>query len=149
MFTFKIMNQTEALEVANHWNYDSPYDFYNMKNDIDDYKELIEEKNRDNYYSVYAGDIFFGFYCFTIDSTEVEIGLGINPKYVSQGLGEKFVNACIAFTNYPDRTFTLAVVSFNRRAITVYERCGFVEESRFMNHTNGGQYEFIKMTKRI
>ena len=110
MFTFKVMNQAEALEVANNWNYETPYDFYNMKNDIDDYNELIDEKKRINYYSVYSNDVFFGFYCFTMNSRDVEIGLGINPKYVSHGFGEKFVDACISFTNQPDRTFILSVV---------------------------------------
>lgn len=109
--------------------------------------KIISDINRQNYYSVYYDENLFGFYCFTRDKDEIEIGLGLNPRYVSKGFGERFVMACLSFTNQPESLLTLGVVSFNHRAITVYERCGFVKHSVFMNPTNGSEYEFIRMSR--
>jgi ribosomal-protein-alanine N-acetyltransferase len=42
----------------------------------------------------------------------------------------------------------LAVATFNRRAISVYERAGFVPVRTYMHSTNGGQWEFLEMELR-
>ena len=35
------LTQQHALEIANDWHYEAPYDFYDMKNDLEDYEEMI------------------------------------------------------------------------------------------------------------
>ncbi len=42
-----------------------------------------------------------------------------------------------------------AVALFNKRAIKVYEKIGFQSVERYMQKTNGGEFEFIKMKKYI
>jgi [ribosomal protein S18]-alanine N-acetyltransferase len=39
------------------------------------------------------------------------------------------------------------VASFNRRAITVYERAGFTAVHTYTHRTNGGEWEFIAMKR--
>lgn len=35
------LTQQHALEIANDWHYEAPYDFYDMKNDLEDYEEMV------------------------------------------------------------------------------------------------------------
>jgi RimJ/RimL family protein N-acetyltransferase len=43
---------------------------------------------------------------------------------------------------------TLAVATFNARAIRVYERCGFVETGRHVRRLGGRDWEFADMELR-
>jgi ribosomal-protein-alanine N-acetyltransferase len=43
--------------------------------------------------------------------------------------------------------FVLLVATFNRRAINVYERAGFIASRVFMHSTNGGDWEFVEMRR--
>jgi hypothetical protein len=44
--------------------------------------------------------------------------------------------------------FLLCVATFNRRAITVYERIGFVRRRVYMHRTGGREWEFIELQRR-
>ena len=72
------MNQIDALEIANHWKYPKPYDFYDMTADPEDYEELMDEIKRQNhYFSVSQQQILSGFFCvFPKNDSwqEVEVG---------------------------------------------------------------------------
>ena len=47
----------------------------------------------------------------------------------------------------PER-FVLAVATFNRRAINVYERVGFTRVRVYAHETNGGKWEFVEMERQ-
>lgn len=146
-YIFKVMNQSEAELIANHWHYEQPYDFYDMVNDKEDYEELVNPDMRSHYFSVYQGNDLFAFFTYSIDGHIVNIGLGINPLYVSKGYGAQFVQACIVFVNQPLLPVSLSVASFNQRAIRVYETCGIKQVKHFKQQTNGGVFDFIQMIK--
>ena len=77
----------------------------------------------------------------------LDFGLGLRPDLTGRGLGSEFVAAGLAFmqSRFPSQAIQLRVAAFNQRAIKVYQRAGFVEVERFLNRTNGGEYDFIRM----
>ena len=57
------LSQLHALEIANDWHYEAPYDFYDMKNDPEDYEEIISPEARGNrYYQVLKEGKLYGFF---------------------------------------------------------------------------------------
>lgn len=75
------------------------------------------------------------------------IGLGLRPDHTGRGFGLAFVEAGLdhARSKFDPQELSLAVAAFNRRAITVYERAGFSEVTRYMHHTNSADWEFVEM----
>jgi len=52
------------LEIAKDWHYEVPYDFYDMKNDLEDYEEMVSPEARgDRYYQVMRDGELYGFFC--------------------------------------------------------------------------------------
>jgi ribosomal-protein-alanine N-acetyltransferase len=48
---------------------------------------------------------------------------------------------------FAPRSFRLAVAAFNRRAIVVYERAGFVAGPTFTSPVDGNEIPFVLMTR--
>ncbi|HWI48113.1 MAG TPA: GNAT family N-acetyltransferase [Rummeliibacillus sp.] len=150
----KKMNKTLAKEIL-HWQYDPPYDFYN--NDCTDenikemlngtYNALVDDHNR-----------LVGFFCvgesakvpagykFGVYKEDwIDMGLGMNPYLVGKGNGFEFCTYIIDFikNRFGESPIRLTVATFNKRAIHLYEKLGFVCENRF----NSDIAEFITMIK--
>jgi len=148
---FRTMTEDDAAAIS-AWRYPPPYDFYDPGADEDDLNELLDPVRREAEYSTAvdaAGDII-GFAQLTRDGDSVEIGLGLRPDLTGRGLGGDFVEAVVrlARERHAPRLITLAVAEFNRRAITVYERAGFVAVRRYRHHTNGRDWDFLAMELR-
>ena len=85
----------------------------------------------------------------TVGSTEktrhrAEFGISIDKKYWGLGLGWKMTKVCIACAraaNY--QQLELEVVADNKRAISLYQKAGFIEYGRnprgFLSRTSGFQ----------
>ena len=83
--------------------------------------------------------------------TNLEVGLGLHPDRAGQGVGRSFLEAGLGYARQrfaPER-FTLSVASFNRRAITVYKRAGFVPVRVFNHRTSGREWEFVELQRRV
>ncbi len=144
----KKMEQPEAVEIADRWKYDGEYAFYDMTADPEDYEEIVTPEKRGNrYFSVFDGDDLTGFFCVEQDGADVEIGLGLRPGLTGQGRGKAFLEEILRFVreNYSFEKIKLDVVSFNQRAIKVYERAGFLKTGTAKVSTNGGVYDFVLM----
>lgn len=144
----KKMEQSEAEIIANNWKYEGVYSFYDMTEDIEDYEEIISEEQRgDHYFSVLDNGELYGFFCVEQEGDNIEIGLGMKPQYTGKGNGVTFLSNILEFvtSKYSYETIILDVVSFNKRAIKVYERAGFTKTKEIMVNTNGGNYEFTVM----
>ena len=79
----------------------------------------------------------------------LEIGLGLHPEKTGRGHGGAFLDAGLEYARrrFAPEQFALSVATFNRRAITVYERAGFAPVRVYMHSTNGGQWEFVEMRR--
>lgn len=145
------MDEHYAHAIAN-WHYEGIYVFYDMDQDAEDLEELLDPHSwADRYYAVVNKcNELIGFFCFEQDGEAVIIGLGLRPDHTGKGLGQTFVEAGLEFAQekFSPTAFRLSVATFNQRAIRLYERVGFKPDGVFMNETNGGQYEFLRMVRK-
>ncbi|MED0970175.1 GNAT family protein [Bacillus paramycoides] len=148
-YVFTVMTQKEAEEIAHNWHYEGEYSFYNMEADQEDLAEFLNGEMRGNHtFSVKENDTTIGFFSFCkINNRTVDMGLGMRPDITGNGLGLKFVNAGLDFSKekYGCNYIALSVATFNERAIKVYKRAGFEAVGTFIQKTNGGCFEFLKM----
>jgi len=144
------MTQAEAEEIA-EWSYEPPYDFYDVDADQRDMAELLDSAGRgDRYYSAHnAARELIGYFELRNAAGVVVVGLGLRPDLTGRGLGRSFLGAGLDFAReqFGPNRFTLSVAEFNARAITVYERAGFVTTRSFMHETNGGLFSFVEMER--
>jgi ribosomal-protein-alanine N-acetyltransferase len=144
------MTQAEAETIAG-WRYDPPYDFYDWAADEDDLAELLDHARRGHkYFSAREADgELLGFFGITCADRVVGIGIGLRPDLTGRGLGLAFVVQGLAFAQgrFQPVRYKLSVAEFNQRAITVYERAGFVVTRRFAHETNGGSFPFVEMER--
>lgn len=150
-FRFRPMSQEDAEEIAG-WHYPEPFSFYDWTADADDLAELLDPVARgDAYVSVDDGaGSLIGFFSFKPrDAGTTAIGLGLRPERTGQGLGGAFLEAGLEHGRSRCKVdeFALAVATFNERAITVYERSGFVTVRTYLHRTNGGDWEFVEMRR--
>ena len=143
------MQQNSAIITADEWKYEEPYSFYDMTADLDDYNELVNEalRNKNEWFEAHADDELVGYFCLCIENDNIDIGLGLRPDYCGRGMGKQFLTDIICFIerSYAYSTLSMDVAAFNKRAIKVYNSCGFKETHSFLQHTNGGEYDFIHL----
>jgi ribosomal-protein-alanine N-acetyltransferase len=143
------MMQEDAEAVA-RWHYPEPFSFYDW--DPDELSELLDPRLRaDDFVAVDDdnGSLVGYFHFKPPHHPSLEIGLGMHPDWTGRGLGHSFVEAGLdyACSRYTPQEFLLSVATFNRRAITVYERVGFVRRRVYMHWTAGREWEFIEMRR--
>jgi ribosomal-protein-alanine N-acetyltransferase len=149
------MNEKYAHEIAFDWKYSDIYSFYDMTADEEDLQEFLHQDNwNDEYFAVVNEENqLVGFYSFSFDDGIMWIGFGLKPELTGMGIGKEFVIAGINFGvenfNYRDNYIMLGVALFNKRAIKLYENIGFVILEQYLQKTNGGEYEFVKMKKYL
>lgn len=154
-YVFTNMNKEYADEIAYDWKYEGSYSFYDMTADEEDLEEFLNQDSWQEQYFAVLDDKseLIGFYSFTFECGIMWIGFGLKPELTGRKNGTEFVMAGINFGverfGYKNSYVMLAVASFNKRAIKVYEKLGFQFEQKYIQKTNGGEYEFIKMKKII
>ena len=151
-FTFNKMKREDAHQIA-AWHYEAPYDFYDWTRDPEDLAELLNPQSwQETYYSVFNEENeLVGFFGYKPDSQEVEVGLGLRPDLTGKGLGRAFLNAGLSFgqEHFSAEVWNLSVATFNTRAIHLYEQVGFTSLNTFMHHTNGAEFEFLRMVRQM
>jgi len=143
----------EAARAIATWHYDGVYAFYDMEQDPEDLEELLDPRSwEDAYYAVSdeRGELV-GFFCFEQENDTVSVGLGLRPDLTGRGLGRRFLDAGLLFARkrYRPAAFALSVATFNERAIRLYRQAGFEDAGTFMQETNGGKHEFLRMVRKV
>lgn len=161
--TFQVssLGEDDARTILS-WRYDRPYDFYNVTGD--EFEDNLADMLDGSQFAVKddSGELI-GFYAFGQTATVpgghaagayaatdlLDIGLGLRPDLTGRGLGLPFIRAALEFAERTvgARGFRLSVATFNRRAIRVYERAGFVPGTTFTSATPNGDTEFLLMTR--
>ncbi|ASV67395.1 GNAT family N-acetyltransferase [Cytobacillus kochii] len=142
------MSQQEAEEISLTWQYDAPYDFYNMEEDEEDLVAFLDEKERGEFvFFVKDEEELIAFLMIEQMGDSMDLGLGMRPDLTGQGKGATFLKAAMCFLrkNYEPKQMTLSIATFNKRAIKLYKRVGFRTSRIYMHETNGSTYEFINM----
>lgn len=154
-FVKKIKTREVAEKIAN-WEYKKPYDIYNINGDEETIKEII----KDEYYLYSYNDNIIGFFCYGKSArvpndnnyiykneNYLDIGIGMNPKLCGKGKGLDFFKKAVetAYEFYEKKKYRLTVAKFNKRAIKVYNKYGFVKEKEFKKNINSSSTNFITM----
>lgn len=153
-FLFVPMAAEYADEIVYRWHYDGTYAFYDMEADEDDARILL---NKEYWVTIHRAVLdehraLIGFASFYTEAGDFWLSLGLKPELTGQGLGEAFVRECVSYASshytLPGNSIKLAVARFNRRAIKVYRKVGFVESGREVRKTHIGNVDFLEMTLR-
>jgi len=143
------LTQQEAQVIAD-WRYEPPYDFYDA--DHRDLAELLDPDRRgERYFAVRDDrDALVGYFGFGPDvAGVVGIGVGLRPDLTGRGLGRSVLEEGLAYARarFRPRRFRLSVAEFNTRAITVYERVGFVRTRSYRHELNGREFTFVELER--
>lgn len=148
------MNGNLAKQILG-WKYERPYDFYN--NEINE--EEIKERLDGSYQALFdeKGEVL-GFLCMgetaripvgnqygVYNENFIDIGLGMSPDYVGKGYGYDFCSFIINYIRENNKgiPIRLSVATFNKRAIHLYAKLGFVKKGKFTTDSA----DFITMVK--
>jgi [ribosomal protein S18]-alanine N-acetyltransferase len=148
---FAQLSQEQAEAIA-EWRYPDPYSFYDWTADADDLRELLDPARRgEAYWAAEDEDgALVGYFSFKPrEGGSLELGLGLRPDLTGRGLGGSFLATGLEFarTRFAAERIMLAVATFNERAIKVYERAGFARDRVYVHSTNGGEWEFVEMSR--
>lgn len=151
-YKYSVLTQEQAEDIAFSWHYDGEYSFYDMEADKEDLDEFLNpEKRGDSTFAVKKESELVGFFSINkVAERNWEIGLGMRPDLTGKGNGIEFLRAGVNFmqSEFDSEKITLSVANFNQRAIKLYRKFGFKDVETFMQDTNGGTYEFLKMEYR-
>lgn len=153
-FRFRPLRLRDAL-AASRWRYPGEYAMYDLDRTLLLTVALLRRPIRllagVTFYAVaLEGDPLIGVFSLAQRGADVEIGVGLRPDLNGRGLGLRYLLAGLELArqrNHP-ATFSLYVASFNRRAITVYERAGFSHYGASRALIYGGKrYDELRMTR--
>lgn len=160
-FHFGLMEETDTRAIK-AWRYEGQYAIYNWEEE-DDPVAMLDR--RSPHYAVkdergeLVGFFAYGSAAYVWDHGEphlyseqntITIGLGMRPDLTGKGLGLAFTLAGLDFAreHFQPDYFRLYVLTFNERAIRVYERAGF-ERTGIYTQVNPvyGNRDFIEMKR--
>ncbi|PAD78381.1 GNAT family N-acetyltransferase [Paenibacillus campinasensis] len=156
-YRFHPMTEEYAAEIST-WKYPEPYSLYSMEHSDEDIAELM---NGDYFYALDMQNALAGFICkgnsarvpggvqagLYDDADVMDMGLGLRPDVTGRGKGRDFLLEGIAFLKerFEPKRLQLVVALFNKRAIAVYERSGFVKGKKFSSKVGERDMEFVAM----
>ena len=149
------MSEAYAREIA-CWQYPGTYAIYSLQPS----EELLAELLDGSYYACLDGaGTLMGYFCFgqsariplsqeqqaLYEEDCLDFGLGMEPRRCGKGEGTAFMQAGLAFAaeTFPPKQLRLVVASFNRRAIHLYQKLGFVRQAQVTHLRSGQPFELM------
>ncbi|MFI5045877.1 MAG: GNAT family N-acetyltransferase [Acidimicrobiia bacterium] len=131
----------DARTVAT-WSYEPPFDIYDGNPASPEDYLAIDDDGYGYYAIVTTWQELIGFCCFgpeamvsgqQLDEDTVDIGGGVRPDLVSQGVATTVFPKIMEFarTRFGCATFRTAVASFNERSLRLCQSAGFVTVRSF------------------
>jgi len=142
LYTISPLSEENARDITT-WRYEVPFDLYDLN--IDDLSSFLNPEF--GYHQVLdRRECLVGYCCFGLDaqvpggdyhlseSQVLDIGVGMKPDLVGQGLGMNFVGAVLDFARnrYQPDTFRVTIADFNLRSQKTFRKHGFVECHEFI-----------------
>ena len=152
----KPMRRKDA-EVITSWHYPDPYSIYDLTPEI--IPVLLDTQNRYSAVLDAFGELI-GFCCFGDEgkvpggiyaedrSDTLDVGVGMSPEIMGQGLGSSFITAILqyALERYKPTSFRVSIAEFNLRSQRAFLNQSFKEVARFKRTTDG--MPFVQFEKR-
>ncbi len=158
MYTVNLMTREAAWKIA-AWKYDGAYHVYSFSEEEETVRELL---NGDYYCCFDADARLTGFYCCgesariptvenVYDDLYMDIGLGLAPSLCGQGIGQGFMEEGMAFIRkkFSVQDLRLTVACFNKRAVRLYERMGFVIVNKVEHQTTHDDYFIMVFLSKL
>ena len=146
------------------WHYSEPYTFYNWAgaDPEADVRYFLEPVNHFHVLTNEA-DVLIGFCSFGEDAQvpggdysldALDVGLGMAPTWVGQGLGNSFLAAILAFAqeSFAPIVFRATIVEFNQHSQRIFANAGFRPVQRFLTTSapfSDPLVEFVVVLKEL
>lgn len=146
-YLFFPLTRRQAERIVD-WSYDPPYEVYDLR--PEDLMALLIKEYRYHQVLDATGDLV-GYCCYGEDARVpggdysrgepevLDVGIGMRPDLVGQGLGRGFVRAVLDFARqaYQPQIFRATVADFNQRSLKTFRHLGFKETHHFTRTPDG------------
>jgi len=156
-YSIKDIDRATAIEILK-WRYDDEYRMYNENFNEADIGEMLDS----GCLGVTGDDDeTVGFFCYgqrarAIDVENIgvyedesftDFGLGMKPELCGKGSGERFMKFGLktGHDRFGIDKYRLSVDESNKRAVRLYEKCGFIKKETFKGVYNGIHAVFLIM----
>lgn len=154
MAAFTPLTDADAEQVAS-WRYGPPFDLY----DSDGKPAELPRPDEHGwgYYATHDEQGVVAFVCFgpqgrvpgqVAEPGLVDVGMGVRPDAVSQGVARSLVDDLLAFARqrFAARGVRTAVAAFNERSLRLCRSAGLVETRRFVGPSGR---EFVELVAEL
>ncbi len=133
----------EKAEEIIRWNYQTPYDIYDLS--PEDLEGLMNPEYRYHHVLDLEGELV-GYCCYGMDAQVpggdfscgepevLDVGVGMHPGLTGQGLGANFVGAVLDYgaVCYQPKVFRVTIADFNQRSLRTFQGLGFEIKGGFV-----------------
>jgi ribosomal-protein-alanine N-acetyltransferase len=141
----------DTARVIQEWAYPAPYDVYNSKGKKNGYLLNRQIWGTEQFYLTDGGEVLAQVAC-QYAWGNLWVGWSLVPEYCGNGSGASFVLRCaeeIRRVKSYSGPLYLRVAAWNRRAITAYEKAGFVYTETILDEMAGsGKWEDFWVMKQ-
>ena len=145
------LTEKHAKEIST-WKYHGKYEIYNLpcwETMLNEGYALCDDIKRKRFIAyINEENELLGFVSLLDESKSIFLGIGVNPKYCNQGIGKEIIKLAIkkCKENFSNKSITLEVRTWNKRAINCYKSQGFKIINTKYQETHLGFGEFHTMT---